>query len=400
MRVRVELRRRLATTWRRFWWPTLDPDLFAASDCVVAHEWLTSASGSDKVAAALVDAGGAVALVCLSVRADTVKALGITVPVHQSRIGPWASSGRRWQLALPLMPLIWSAVDLGRARLVITSSHSCVNSIPPSVEPDARRVCYCHTPVRYGWEWRMEQGRLPRLVRPLLRPGAWLLRRWDRHVSDRVDVFVANSRFVADRISRSYGRDATVIHPPIDTDRFVPARSPRRDGYLMAGRAVPYKRTDVAVAAAERSGQPLVVAGQGPDFDRLRGSRSPLIRFVASPSDDEMVELMQHARAVLLPGIEDFGMVVVEAQACGTPVIVRAEGGALEATDPAISGPRVDSDLVDDWAEALGRFDRAAWPSDQCRRDLALRFSHAEFRRQVVSVLHPGQFADRSPVAG
>jgi glycosyltransferase involved in cell wall biosynthesis len=369
--------------WRRVWWPTLDPGMFTPSHRVVAHEWLTSTSGSDRVAAALAEVTDASVVVCLSAVDDVVAALGLEVPVHQCRIGRWLATGRRWQFALPLMPLIWSAVDVGRAGLLVTSSHSCVNSVPRS---PATRVSYCHTPMRYAWEWRMEQGRLPRAARPLMRPGAWLLRRWDRRCSGRVDVFVANSEFVAGRIERCYGRSSTVVHPPIDTDRFVPLERPRRDEFLMAGRAVPYKRTDVAVRAAAASGRSLAVAGHGPDLDRLRGEAPPWVRFVESPSETELLGLMQHARALLLPGIEDFGMVVVEAQACGTPVIVRGAGGAVESTDPAISGPRIGSDDVAEWAAALAGFDPGTLAPDAARRAWACRFSRSEFDRRMVEV--------------
>lgn len=369
---------------RRFWWPTIAPDQLEGAECVVVHEWLTSASGSDKVAAALVEVSRASALICLSARPDVVEQLGIEVPVHQSRLGAWASSGRRWQLLLPLMPLVWGSLDLSGVSTVITSSHSGVNSIPKGA---ARRICYCHTPVRYGWEWRMERERLPAWARPLFRPGAWLLRRWDRQVSRRVDVFVANSQFIADRIQRCYGRASTVVHPPIDTERFRPAAHPRRDEYLVAGRLVPYKRVDVAVEAATRASMPLVVAGDGPELGRLRALAGPTVRFVGAPDDAAMVELMQHARALLHPGVEDFGMTLVEAQACGTPVIALAAGGALESVDPECSGRTVASTSVSEWADALATFEDDADPRQ--RRQHALRFGHERFRREMSEVLEP-----------
>jgi glycosyltransferase involved in cell wall biosynthesis len=374
------MRVRLAERWMRFWWPTVEVGEFAGCN-VVAHEWLTSAAGSDKVAAELVEVSAAVALLCLSARPEVIEELGIVVPVHQSRVGRWAESGTRWHLVLPLMPLIWGSLRLSEVGTLVTSSHSLVNSIPEA----GRRVCYCHTPVRYGWEWRMELGRSPRWLRPLMRPGAAALRRWDRRIARRVDVFVANSAFVAGRILAAYGRSATVVHPPIDLDRFQLSDAPRGDGFVVAGRLVAYKRADVAVRAATRANVALVVAGSGPELAALRAVAGPTVHFVESPSDDQLIELMQRARAVLHPGIEDFGMILVEAQACGTPVMARAEGGALETVDPTVSGVLVGSDRVDDWAAAMTSFSDPGSPS--ARRAWASTFSVEVFRRRMHEVL-------------
>jgi glycosyltransferase involved in cell wall biosynthesis len=358
----------------------VQPGDFAGCN-VVAHEWLTSAAGSDKVAAELVELSGAAALVCLSARPEVIEALGISVPVHQSRVGRWAESGNRWHLLLPLMPVIWGSLPMAGVDTVVTSSHSLVNSLPVA----GRRVCYCHTPVRYGWEWRMERDRLPRRLQPLLRPGSAVLRWWDRRMSQRVDVYVANSAFVAGRIRRAYGRSATVVHPPIDTDRFTPGDGQRLDEFLVAGRMVAYKRADIAVRAATQANVALAVAGRGPEWERLRDVAGPTVRFVESPSDDDLVELMRHAKAVIHCGIEDFGMVLVEAQACGAPVLARADGGAVETVDLAVSGVLVDSERVVDWAAAMSSFSDPG--SASARRCWALTFSSPVFRCRMREIL-------------
>ena len=366
--------------WARFWWPTVNPAEFAGRT-VVAHEWLTAAAGSDKVAAELVELSNAAALLCLSANADVVEELGIEVPVHESRLGRWASGGNRWHVVLALMPIVWGSLRLDGVTTLVTSSHSLVNSLPAV----GRRISYCHTPVRYGWEWRMEQGRLPRWSRPVFGPGAAVLRWWDRRVSKRVDVYVANSSFVAGRIERAYGRTATVVHPPIDVDRFELSDAPRGEEFLVAGRMVAYKRADIAVRAATAAGVGLVVAGRGPEWESLRSLAGPSVRFVESPSDNEFIALMQGARAVLHTGVEDFGMVLVEAQACGTPVMARAEGGALDSVDPALSGLLVDSDRVDEWAAAMVSFCDPGSPV--ARRRWAMTFSSEVFRRRMREVL-------------
>jgi glycosyltransferase involved in cell wall biosynthesis len=367
--------------WTHFWWPTLPPGGFEYSDTIVAAEWLTPPGGSEKVTAVLVDASNAAALCCLGASDEAVEMLAITVPVHQSRVGRWASRGPRWKYLLPIAPMIWRALDLTGVRQVITSSHSLVNSLPAV----GHRVCYCHTPVRYGWEWRMEIDRLPPVLRPLFPAGAWMLRAWDRRIARRVDVFVANSTYVAERIRRAYGRSAVVVHPPIDLDWFTPERAPERTEFLVAGRFVPYKRIDLAIAAANRAGVDLVVAGRGPEMERLREMAGPTVRFVLDPSDAELRSLMQCARALLHPGVEDFGMMVIEAQACGTPVIARAAGGALDSVDPAFSGVLVATDRIDDWAAALQQFVDPADPA--ARRAFAEGFGVPAFAERITEVL-------------
>jgi glycosyltransferase involved in cell wall biosynthesis len=370
--------RRRASEWM---WPGSGVASSGSNRTVVCHEWLTSAAGSDKVAAELVRIVGAEALYCFAARDEVVERLGILVPVYQCRFGRWAASNRRWQVLLPVMPVVWGLLELGDVRLLVTSSHAAVNSIPRS----GKRVSYCHTPMRYAWEWRMELQRLPRVLRPMWAVMSAMFRRMDRWWSRRVDVYVANSEFVAERIRDSYGRDSVVVHPPIETDRFVPSQNPTRDAFLVAGRLVPYKRPDLAVIAANRTSMPLIVAGAGPELSRLQSIAGPTVRFMVSPDDDELLALYQNARALVFPGVEDFGMTVVEAQSCGTPVIARAAGGALESVDLQNGGCVVNSDDAQHWADALAHF---VCPSDGEQLHLeSSRFSVAEFERGIRDVL-------------
>ncbi len=198
-------------------------------------------------------------------------------------------------------------------------------------------------------------------------------------------MFVANSNFVAERIQKAYGRDALVVYPPIETDSFVPADEPSRDRFLVAGRLVHYKRPDLAVHAANLAGVPLVVAGYGPELSRLQAIAGPTVEFVVAPDDDQLVELFQNARALVFPGIEDFGMTVVEAQACGTPVIGRAAGGALESVDVGNGGVLIDSDDPVAWATAFAEFESAA-DSSSLRRGTE-RFSTLAFRNGILEAI-------------
>ena len=381
--------------WRawlsRLVWPDARPLDEGAT--LVAHDWLAVLGGSDKVAAELTEIAGADAIVTFAVNDECVDALDLPVPVVTWRFGRWAGRSRRFALMLPIMPFVWWALDVGRPDLVVTSSHSCVNALR---SPGARRVSYCHTPMRYAWAWRLERGRLPRPMRPFLPAVAAIYRRLDRRWSRRVDQYVANSTFVAGRIREAYGAEAIVVPPPIPTDRFlaVPLRDPAIDApFVIAGRWVPYKRFDLAVAAANRAGAPLVVAGDGPERARLSELAGPTVSFVDRPADDELAGLLAGARAFLFCGVEDFGMLPVEAQACGAPVIARREGGALDSVVDGVTGEFVDTDHVGDWAAALSGFDPERYDRSAIR-DHAVGFDEAHFRSRMRELL-AGAAADR-----
>jgi glycosyltransferase involved in cell wall biosynthesis len=305
--------------------------------------------------------------------------------VHTSRLGRSAFVRRRWQWLLPAMAWWWRRVDLRRHDIVLTCSHSTVNSI--RVRPDALHVSYCCTPMRYAWLWRTEEGRIPAPLRPLWPLIAALLRRSDRRRSRHVDAFVAVSSCVADRIRSSYGRDSTVVYPPVNTDFFtVDLDVPREDFFLVAGRLVAYKRVDVAIDAARRAGVALVVAGSGPELVRLRRSAGRSVRFVEAPSDAELRVLYRRARALVFPGVEDFGMVPVEAQACGTPVIAFAQGGALETVRDGETGVLYRDPSAEALAAALRTFDPAPFDVATLRRN-AERFSIHRFDGSMRSVV-------------
>jgi len=379
---------RLRSTARRLLsrvvWPGAMP--YREASTVVCHEWFAALGGSDRVAARLAEVAEADVVYVFALDPSTTSRLDITSPVVTWRFGTWAAANRRFQRLLPVMPLVWWCLDLSRASRVVTSSHSCVNAVRT---PAAHRTCYCHTPMRYAWDWRLEAGRAPRLVRPALPAAAAVLRWADRRWSRRVDTYVANSAFVAGRILRAYGREAAVIHPPVDVDRWRPrdgSGQPARTTYLIAGRLVAYKRADLAVRAAAMADVPLVVAGDGPDLPRLRHMAGPTVSFVVDPDDERLVGLVRDARALLFPGIEDFGILPVEAQACGTPVIARGEGGAIETVLDGVTGMLLATDEAQVWATALTHFDPALLDPAAARRN-AERFAADVFEERIRTVL-------------
>ena len=356
----------------------------AAGRVAVCHEWLTTLGGADKVAALLSRHYEADLFAAFALRPELAEELDVRGRLVTSRLNEVAASGRNWQYLLPAMSTFWRSLDLEGHDVVLTSSHAAVNAVRTG--PETRRICYCHTPMRYAWEWREERSRLPGPARPALRPAAAALRWADRRWSRSVDVYVANSRFVAERIRRAYGREAVVVHPPIDVHRWHPG-APAEGGYfLVAGRLVGYKQPMTAVLAARRAGAPVVVAGSGPVLAEVEALGDPGVTIVPSPDDDELRDLYQQARALVLPGVEDFGMTVLEAQACGTPVIARAAGGTLDSVLPGVTGVLVAGGEVEDFADAMRTFDRDRF-DPAAIRDHAEGFSAERFLAQMDEVL-------------
>ena len=235
--------------------------------------------------------------------------------------------------------------------------------------------------MRYAWDQLDAYfgpdrvGRLPSFVLKRVMAG---MARWDRATAGRVDRYVANSQYVAGRIGRYYNRVASVVYPPVDTDFFTPDAARPRTHYLIVSALVPYKRVDIAIDACRRAGRPLIVAGDGPDRARLEARAEGDVTFTGAISNDEIRNLYQGARAVLLPGEEDFGIVPVEAQACGTPVIALARGGALETVIDGRTGVLASEPAADAFAAAVLHSEQIDWDRAAIRAN-AERFSHAAF---------------------
>jgi glycosyltransferase involved in cell wall biosynthesis len=271
-------------------------------------------------------------------------------PAFVSRL-PMAS--RWYRHFLPLFPAAVEQFDLDGFDLVISTSHCAVKS---SVHPGrARHLCYCFTPMRYAWDQfdvYFGRGRLG-VLSALARPALAHLGRWDAATAHRPDRYVAISQYVARRIARYYNRRSAVVYPPVDTAFFRPGEPGSRAYCLVVSALVPYKRLEVAVDACRMAGVPLKVVGSGPELDRLARSAGPHVEFTGWLPDAEVRTLYQQARAVLLPGEEDFGIVPVEAMACGTPVIALAAGGALETVVDMVTGRLVASPEAEAFAHAI-----------------------------------------------
>lgn len=287
---------------------------------------------------------------------------------------PGASSKYEW--LLPLMPLAWRSRIVRDVDAVISSSHACANAV--RTDPGTPHLSYCHTPMRYAWDFESEAGRFPAPLRPVARAGMSWFRRWDRETAARVTRFVANSTAVAARIDRFYGRPAAVVHPPVKTDFFTPGGE-RGDTFLYVGRLVAYKRSDIAVDAFRGLPHQLIVVGEGaPERDPPSN-----VTFVGHVPDEELRRLYRSARALLAPGVEDFGISMAEAQACGTPVIAPAAGGALDIVSDGATGWLMKDATVDGLRRAVGVAARDELDHDEIHR-WAQRFSSARFREGIL----------------
>ncbi len=341
----------------------------------IAHDWLVRFAGSERcVEQMLFEFPDARLLTSVVDREAVPAAFARAEPSFLQRL---PAATRRHEVLLPLMPAAWRFREAVRdVDVVLSSSHACAKAV--RVEASIPHVCYCHTPMRYAWDFNSEAARIPRSARWLARPAMGYFRRWDRATSERVTAFAANSSAVASRIQAAYGRRAEVIHPPVRTDFFTPAGE-RGDDYLYVGRLVSYKRADLVVEAFRGLPQRLFVVGEGHLERSLRASAPDNVTFLGTVSDERLRELYRATRALVFPANEDFGIAMAEAQACGTPVIGLAQGGALDIIAHGRTGWLLESATVADLRTAIRRaadehLDEAAIASD------AQRFSAGRFR--------------------
>jgi len=292
------------------------------------------------------------------------------------RLGVGQTSFRR---LLPLYPWAVERLRPPQCDVVLSSSSAFAHGV--QVPEGAVHVCYCHAPFRYAWyeEARaLHETRAP--LRPLLRLQLRRMRSWDLAASRRVDSYIANSELSRERIKRYYGREAVVIHPPVETARFH--LGDPGDHLLVVGEVVRHKRVHIALEAARRAGVPIQIVGGGPDRAAL-GEAYPEAEFLGRASDEELVELYASARAVVMPSMEEFGITAVEAQAAGRPVIAAAAGGALETVIDGQTGRLVTLDDVDSFAQAMRKLDVSAFDPTRAQAN-AERFSVAAFQRRLA----------------
>jgi len=353
----------------------------------LVHDWLTGMRGGERVLEVLCELfPGAEIFTLLHVRG----AVSPTIERHRIHTSPLQrlpSAPRLYRQCLPLFPTLIEWFDFAGFDLVVSTSHCVAKGAIAAAR--ARHVCYCHTPMRYAWDQfdpyfgpaRVGRGRSWAYRQVMAR-----LARWDRDTAGRVDQFVTNSHYVAGRISRYYGREATVVYPPVDTQFFQPNGASAEPFALAISALVPYKRLEVAIDASRQSGIPLTIVGSGPDRQSLgrRAEGSP-VRFLDRCSDEAIRDLYRRAAMFVLPGEEDFGIAPVEAQACGRPVVALARGGALETVVPGVTGTLVSDPSADAFAAAMRQTLDHPWNPPVIRAH-AERFGRERFRTELRAI--------------
>jgi glycosyltransferase involved in cell wall biosynthesis len=338
--------------------------LLAGLRVALVHDWLTGMRGGEKCLEVLCRAFPEATLHTLIHRRGSLSPTIEAMTIRTSPLQRVPGVFRHYRTLLPVMPLAARSWDVGAVDLVVSLSHCVAKAVrAPAGVP---HVCYCFTPMRYAWQardayldgWSDRPVRRALAVRLLNR-----MRAWDRATSARVTHFVAISETVRARIARCYGREGRVIPPPVDTTFYTPARGPREAFYLCVSALVPYKRVEHAVTACSISGRPLVVIGEGPERARLQRVAGPSVKFLGWQPDEVIRDHYRRCRALLFPGEEDFGIVPVEALACGAPVLALGRGGAAETVDDAVgrlyTSPTAEGllETIDHWEEAGGPHD-------------------------------------------
>jgi hypothetical protein len=365
----------------------------------IVHEWLDTVAGSEKVLEQmLLLFPGADLFALVDVLPGVERAVLHGRCPATSFIQRLPLARKRFRGFAPLMPLAVEQFDLSQYELVISNCHAFAKGVLTG--PHQTHICYCHTPMRYAWDLQHEYLG----ASGLKGPRAWMarcllhyLRMWDVRTAHGVDQFAANSTYVARRIQKVYGREASVVHPPVDTEYFQPGRLPRGEWYVTASRLVPYKRIDLIVQAfASMPDRKLLVIGDGPQMDRCRKLARGNIVFAGHAPANQLREALQTARAFVFAAEEDFGIAPVEAQACGTPVLCYGRGGVLDTVIPGITGLFFSQQSPEAICEAVRRFEQCEFDRAAIRAH-AEGFSAARFRMRFRSLVDRS-LVDRGPV--
>jgi glycosyltransferase involved in cell wall biosynthesis len=346
------------------------PEDWASLDVALSHDWLTGMRGGERVLEWLCRGFPRATVLTLIHNPAAVSDVIAAHPVRTSPLQRLPGIGERYRRLLPLFPWAFGRLRAPPADLLISTSHCLAKAV--RAPPGARHLCYCFTPMRYAWTFYEEYfGRNP-LKRRALAPLLARLREADLRANERVDRFVTLSRHVQERIRRFYGREADVVYPPVDVDFFTPgdaardAAAPAFD--LIVSALVPYKRIDLAVRAYSRTGFPLKVVGVGTEFPALRAAAAPNVEFLGRLEDGAVRALYRACRLLVFPGEEDFGIVPVEAQACGRPVVAFGRGGARETVEDGVTGLFFDAQEEDALIAAVESAAARAWDAAAIRR--------------------------------
>jgi glycosyltransferase involved in cell wall biosynthesis len=356
---------------------------------VIAHDFMETYGGAERVTEAIAQALPDAPVYSILGTERVAARMGVAER-HRSLLPPRERLLRHYRLATPALPLVPAATRLPAADVLITSSYAF--ALRFRTRNDAPQLCYCHSPLRFAWTMRSSyratwaRGRAEGVAFDAL---AASMRRGDRKAARRVSEFVTQSQFVAEQIERFYGREAAVVGAPVDCRRFSPPENGSRMGdyYLFCGRLVePYKRALETVQAFSRMPYPLVVAGDGPAMPMLREAAGENITFTGALDDSELIPLMQGCRALVFPSRDDFGLLPVEAMACGRPVLAYAGGGARHTVVPGLTGELFEEQTPEAIAAAVSEFEPEAYDPAAVRAH-AMQWDLRAFQERIVEAV-------------
>jgi glycosyltransferase involved in cell wall biosynthesis len=353
------------------------------SRVALVHDFLVDVRGAERVFLALCDLFPQADLFTAVYDEEGTEGRFAQRTVHTSFLQRLRPNARTFRALLPLYPSAMESLDLRGYDLVVSSSSAWAHGVIP--DEDAVHVCYCHNPFRYAWNARQETlaARGP-VARAALGAVFQRWRQWDWIAAQRVDAYVANSETTRRRVARYFGRDATVLYPPVEVGRFVPTRP--GSAYVALSELMPHKRIDLAVRAFNQLRLPLIVVGNGPDARRLRRLAGPTVSFAGRVSDAEAARLLARARALVVTATEEFGIAAVEAQAAGRPVIALRDGGVRETVVEGVTGAFYETPEVGALVDAVRSFDALAVDPAACVAS-ARRFDTAHFRHGLIAVV-------------
>jgi glycosyltransferase involved in cell wall biosynthesis len=353
-------------------------------EVALVHDYLLFLRGAERTFSAIADTWPGAPIYAGAYSEEATEGRFAGREIHTSWLQRPGVNRHTYRALLPLWPRAIESLPLGDHPVVVSSSFAFAHGVRPG--PDAVHVCYCHSPFRYVWhENEAVVAARPAPARPLVRRMLRSAREWDLKASRRVTRYIANSRITQRRIQETYGRDAEVIHPPVEVDRFRPGADVG-DHLLFVGELVAHKRADVALEAARIAGRPIKVVGGGPELRTLQRAYGDSAEFLGRVSDAELARIYPKALALVVPNVEEFGIAAVEAQASGRPVLARRVDGATECVVDGVTGVLVEGAGPRDFAEAMAGADFRSFSPEAARAN-AERFAVPVFRAAMLDAV-------------
>ena len=354
----------------------------------IVHYWLVTMRGGEKVLEALCELFPQADIFTNVYNPDKVSDTIKKHKVYTTKINKWPMAKKMYQKYMPFMPKALMDLDLTSYDLVISSESGPAKGVVPN--PNAFHMCYCHTPMRYLWDmYHVYFAKSNPIVKHFMKKMIPNLRVWDVTSSNLVDHFVANSNYVASRIQRYYNRKADVVYPPCAIEKYIDNERKPQDFYLFFGQLVGYKRADLAIEACIKANKKIVVIGDGQSKEAKKYAKTGLVTFTGRISDKEVADYLSKAKALLFPGIEDFGIIPVEANAAGCPVLAYKEGGALDSIEENVTGMFFDEQTPDSLVECINAFEaRENDFSDREKyRKHVEKFSKENFLKHISKII-------------